>query len=348
MTVSDAWVDFLAGWCSGAVAVLAVQPVDTVLTRWQAGLVLPTAATTVNTAAAATTTATAAAATAAPPTTTRTTTTTTVAVWRHMTTSLTRSFGYTALWRGSSPMIGAVPIQNALLMGGYGIGLQYADNNNDTTNTNNGSNEQQHHRYLAIFVGGCTGGVLQSFLMSPVELVKVSQQCMPQQSLRTATLPILTHFFSSSSRVVWTGLGATLLRDGIPHGVWFVSYEMCKRGMHQAWQKGNNHDNADDDVSSSSSSPVVIPLVSGAVAATTAWAVGYPFDLIKTRIQARASSGTKLGIVGTAHELIQQANGRIMAGLYRGFTLKLVRSVPASMIGFTVYEFVKEQVLASL
>jgi solute carrier family 25 (mitochondrial carnitine/acylcarnitine transporter), member 20/29 len=79
---------------------------------------------------------------------------------------------------------------------------------------------------MAIFIGGCTGGVLQSFLMSPVESVKVSQQCIPGQSLRTASLPVvwnLTHF---SSRA-WTGLGATLLRDGIPHGVWFVSYEMC-------------------------------------------------------------------------------------------------------------------------
>jgi solute carrier family 25 (mitochondrial carnitine/acylcarnitine transporter), member 20/29 len=266
-----------------------------------------------------------------------------------MTRSLTQNFGYTALWRGSSPMIGAVPIQNALLMGGYGLGLQYA----------NKSNSNSNNKYMAIFVGGCSGGVLQSFLMSPVELVKVSQQCImmmprsPQTSpLRNvnSSVPVVAWNLltttahggiPSPSRAAWTtGLGATLLRDGIPHGVWFVSYEWCKVEMQKtaAWQQDS----------------VMVPLLSGAVAATTAWAVGYPADLIKTRIQSRAtvtntsnssSRNVNLGILATARELIHESNGRIVSGLYRGFLLKLVRSVPASMIGFTTYEFVKKQVL---
>lgn len=39
-------------------------------------------------------------------------------------------------------------------------------------------------------------------------------------------------------------------------------------------------------------------------------------------------------------KLVEEANGNIIRGLYRGFMLKLVRAVPASMIGFTTYEFV--------
>jgi solute carrier family 25 (mitochondrial carnitine/acylcarnitine transporter), member 20/29 len=74
-------------------------------------------------------------------------------------------------------------------------------------------------------------------------------------------------------------------------------------------------------------------------------AVGYPFDIIKTRIQARPqrSVACNPGIYGTAMELIAEADGRVMAGLYRGFGLKLVRAVPASMIGFTTYEWVAGQ-----
>ena len=30
MINDEAWVDFIAGWCSGAAAVIACQPVDTV------------------------------------------------------------------------------------------------------------------------------------------------------------------------------------------------------------------------------------------------------------------------------------------------------------------------------
>jgi len=282
MPLSDAWVDFVAGWCSGAAAVLALQPVDTVLTRWQAGLV--------------------AAATTNGPTASGGGT----AFLRNMARSLTESAGTTALWRGSSPMIGAVPIQNALLMGGYGVGQKYSETY-DATN----------HRIAAIFVGGCTGGILQSFLMSPVELVKVSQQCAGK-SFSAASSDVLANIMHSKA---WRGLGATLLRDGVPHGVWFAAYEVCKQQLKE---------NVIDD-------PVIVPLTSGAVAATVAWGVGYPADLIKTRIQAAAPESA-LGIVGTARQIIQESNGRVIAGLYRGFGLKLVRSVPASMIGFTTYE----------
>jgi hypothetical protein len=59
--------------------------------------------------------------------------------------------------------------------------------------------------------------------------------------------------------------------------------------------------------------------------------------LIKTRIQV---SPNPQGIIETAMELRQEPGG-----LYRGFGLKLVRAIPASMIGFTVYEFVKGQMI---
>mmetsp|Transcript_26829 Transcript_26829/g.54171 ORF Transcript_26829/g.54171 Transcript_26829/m.54171 type:complete len:105 (+) Transcript_26829:404-718(+) len=79
---------------------------------------------------------------------------------------------------------------------------------------------------------------------------------------------------------------------------------------------------------------IAIPMLSGALAATVAWLVGYPFDLIKTRIQA----GSGNGIVGTARDLVNESGGQVIRGLYKGFTLKLYRSIPASAIGFLAYE----------
>lgn len=282
MPLSDAWIDFVGGWCSGAAAVLCLQPVDTILTRWQAGLLAPTAGT------------------AELGRSTR--------VW----IQAQQGGAWRALWRGSSPMIGAVPLQNALLMGGYGIGQEYSTKYNP------------EYRRTAIFVGGCTGGILQSFLMSPVELVKVSQQCAGQ-SLSAATKQVALNLYHAAA---WRGLTATLLRDGIPHGVWFVTYDVCKSELDVVW----NQD------------PVAVPLVSGAMAAAVAWGVGYPADVIKTRQQAAVST-TPLGVWATGRVLVAEANGNVLRGLYRGFGLKLVRSVPASMIGFTVYEFVKRNVL---
>ena len=67
--------------------------------------------------------------------------------------------------------------------------------------------------------------------------------------------------------------------------------------------------------------------------------------LFQTRIQAgRATANSVPTILGTAQTLVAEANGNVLQGLYRGFGLKLVRSVPASMIGFTTYELVKETI----
>lgn len=120
-------VDLMAGWASGAAAVVACQPVDTLLTRWQA------------------TPAVAAVGGA------------TTSSMRGMALQFYQTAGVAALWRGASPMIVSVPIQNALLMSGYGFGQRWF-----TTGGVGDSGEDPAVSYSkrlgAIFVGGCTGG----------------------------------------------------------------------------------------------------------------------------------------------------------------------------------------------
>lgn len=279
MTLSETWIDFLAGWASGAVAVLVVQPVDTVLTRAQAQ---PT----VMAAAAAGTGIT-------------------------TTTSLVQQFGVKALWRGSPVMISAVPFQNALLMGGYGVGKEW-----------NLAVAGQEASLLNIGIAGTVGGIAQSFLMSPVEYYKVQQQ-VHFKTAATTTPKFLT------SR----GLTATLWRDGIPHGVWFASYEYAKTELAQTASLSGTSDSMIQSVG--------VPMTAGAIAATVAWAVGYPFDILKTRIQATEASK---GMYEMATEIV--ATDGLM-GLYRGFGLKLLRAVPASMVGFLTYETVADWIRSS-
>ena len=286
------WVDFVAGWCAGAAGVVLVQPVDTLLTRYQAGL-QPN-------------------------------------VWSKTTIAKTSP---QSLYRGAWPMIWTVPLQNMLLMGGYGLGQSYYESQHNATEQHNFA-----QKYTSIFVCGSLGGVTQSFLMSPVELVKIQRQCVPQMaSAGTAAASLTSPTTASASLTVWKvparGLGATLLRDGIPHGVWFVSYQWCKDIMEQQHPERFG--------------PVATSLTSGAVAATIAWAVGYPADLVKTRIQATTTTtGSDQGILETTRQIIRETGS--WRGLYKGFGWKLVRAIPASMVGFGVYEMVKQQVLDCL
>jgi solute carrier family 25 carnitine/acylcarnitine transporter 20/29 len=288
------------------VSVVALQPLDTVLTRWQAQAQVAVAAPPPGIAVARV----GAAANAAGADGLS------LEASLRAARSLASRAGFRALWRGSGPMVGAVPVQNALLMGGYGVGMGWVD-------------PDHPDRMAAIFAGGCAGGVLQSFLMSPVEYAKVRAQIR-----EPGAPPIPARDMAARlSANVRTGLGATLLRDGIPHGVWFVAYEAAKRHLQERQQPP-------PEGGSSFSSSLVPPLGAGAFAAAAAWIVGYPADLIKTRLQ----SGASTGIVLTARTIVREHGWR---GLYRGLGLKLVRAVPASMIGFGTYEFVKAEISAS-
>jgi hypothetical protein len=123
--------DFIAGWVSGAVSIMACQPIDTILTRLQA-----TPATAVLVSG---------------------TTSTTRSDWRLIAMDLYRKAGPAALWRGASPVIVATPLQNALLMGGYGFGSRFFVEQNENVENASLSRSKQ---LSAIFVGGCTGGEL--------------------------------------------------------------------------------------------------------------------------------------------------------------------------------------------
>ena len=208
-SMKEAWVDFTAGWASGAMAVLTCQPIDTVLTRYQAGIMAQ-------------------------------------GVTVEQTRGLVNAFGLQSLWRGSSAMISAVPLQNALLMGGYGMGKQWSEKN------------KQESNLTSVFVGGTCGGIVQSFLMAPVELMKVNQQITVNKTARQAGEELFSGLFLLGTNSSWRGLNATLLRDGIPHGVWFGSYEWCKNIL--------NNENFGDV-----NEKIAVPLISGAVAAIVAW-----------------------------------------------------------------------------
>ena len=157
-------------------------------------------------------------------------------------------------------------------------------------------------------VGGCAGGLAQSFVASPFELAKVRRQLFgpPPYDWRLAT----------------RGLHATFHRDVIPHGVWFLVYDRCKRTY------------GDDGLAT---------MASGAVAAAVAWVVGYPADVLKTRIQGSPRS---MSLTQASRDLLKREPPGVVnavRALYRGLGLKLLRAVPSSAVNFSVYEWTKRR-----
>eukprot|EP00192_Tetraselmis_astigmatica_P014071 CAMPEP_0117659742 /NCGR_PEP_ID=MMETSP0804-20121206/6594_1 /TAXON_ID=1074897 /ORGANISM="Tetraselmis astigmatica, Strain CCMP880" /LENGTH=317 /DNA_ID=CAMNT_0005466419 /DNA_START=24 /DNA_END=977 /DNA_ORIENTATION=- len=302
------WVDVAAGWVSGATSVVLSQPVDTVLTRLQMSPAVIAAAYKSNKASAGPR----------------------AAVAGHdagtsraisLASRILAEGGPGALWRGATPLAMVVPLQNAMLFAGYGVGERWARERSDQRGS--------APSLLPVFVGGFTGGVLQSFVVSPAELLKIRQQAHGGSVTRSATALRA----DLGTPLLWRGLGATLLRDGMPHGVWFMAYEWSKQMLTPS-SAGRL-----EAGSKEASNNILVPLAAGAFAATAAWGVGYPFDTIKTRIQASAAAGQRpLGVLDTAAVMIRETGGDVRRALYRGLSLKLLRALPTSMIGFLVYE----------
>ena len=283
--MNDAVADALAGWLAGGAAAVCAQPCDTVLTRMQAGADAGAAG----------------------------------GRWgggaRAQVSAVVARGGVGALWRGVSAMCAVVPMQNAALFAGYGAGERVA-----RAIGGRGTEASTATTGLAyVFVGGTVGGLAQSFVVSPFELIKVAQQQSVERSGYEAATRVARKV--GSFGLLTKGLGATFLRDGLPHGVWFVAYEWAKTN----WIASFNTEGEKTPSPAGS-------MTCGAFAGSVAWAVGYPFDTVKTRVQASAVRGETLTVREATSALVAER------ALYRGFGLKLLRTIPTSAISFLVYE----------
>lgn len=129
----------------------------------------------------------------------------------------------------------------------------------------------------------------QSFIMSPVELVKVRLQLAEGAALSAVGAGASGSgggAFALASGVVRSfglsgllskGLGATMGRDVLPHGVWFATYEWCKQGFSRR-EGVKTLDNGTLNVGAQ--------LASGGIAATAAWLVGESSSLRSPRISS--------------------------------------------------------------
>lgn len=214
----------------------------------------------------------------------------------HCIRNIVNKEGATALYRGmSSPLVGVAAI-NAVTFGVHG--------NVSRSLANPDSMKSQ-------VIAGLTAGLAQSFLNSPMELVKTRMQVPDGGTLRPMET-IRKIYKKGGARGFSRGLGMTIARDVPGCGVYFISYEMLVRGR-------------EDNV------PVLF--VAGGIAGMLSWAVTYPQDVIKSRMQADANGKYK----GAVHCLKASlaAEGGIV--LWRGLGSALIRAFPVNAVTFGVY-----------
>ncbi|XP_055598843.1 mitochondrial basic amino acids transporter [Uranotaenia lowii] len=217
--------------------------------------------------------------------------------------------GLRGFYRGmSSPMAGVAAV-NAIVFGVYG---------NVQRRTSDPDSMYSH------FLAGTAAGLAQSFICSPMELVKTRMQLqenLPKNATKFAgPLQCTKHIWRSEGfRGVFRGLGITAARDMPGFSSYFVSYEMMVR-------------------MSPNPSPFYI-LMAGGLAGTISWLFTFPIDVLKSRLQADGMSGQQQyqGVVDCFKKSYAQEG---ISFLSRGLASTLLRAFPMNAVCFLVVSYV--------
>jgi solute carrier family 25 protein 38 len=245
------------------------------------------------------------------------------------------------LWRGTLP---------SALRTGFGSALYFTSLNalrqsvaqrgpaialDDKNNDNNAAAAGKSYSSSALpklshtanLTTGAIARVAAGFVMMPVTVLKVRYESdyYAYRSLLGAGRDIVR---TEGVGGLFTGFGATAVRDAPYAGLYVVFYEHLKRNL--AGIVGNSRS------SSSSSSPVSsssINFASGALAAGLATAITNPFDAVKTRLQLRPE---KYRNMVRAVRLMVSEDG--VRSLFSGLGLRMARKAISSALAWSVYE----------
>jgi len=219
-----------------------------------------------------------------------------------------------------SPLLG-VSAQNALIFGVQRTLLKYADNS-----------------LASEFYAGVVTGALLSFVSSPVEFTKIQMQMQNTGTTSkvkdsfTGPFHVLNHFYKREGiKGTMRGFNITLLRDTPSYGVYFYLYAYVLETLRPVGQSKN-------DIS------IVNSLVAGGICGCTSWAMIYPIDVVKSRIQ---SEGFKPH--GKYHSSADVFRECYRDGGYKTFTrglgVTLVRAFPVNAAVFCVVDLIEKTML---
>ncbi|KAK2742691.1 hypothetical protein FQN57_005146 [Myotisia sp. PD_48] len=180
---------------------------------------------------------------------------------------------------------------------------------------------------------GAIARVSAGFLMMPVTVLKVRYESdyYAYRSLWSAAKDIVR---SEGFRGLFSGFGATAVRDAPYAGLYVVFYEQSKRSLATLLNSDPSQaTNTAVAVPHSAPSTAYINFVSGALAAGLATTLTNPFDVVKTRVQLMPS---KYRNMWRATRLLLQEDG--VRSLFGGLGLRMGRKALSSALAWTVYE----------
>lgn len=241
----------------------------------------------------------------------------------------------TSLFRGMGAPLATATGINAIVFGSYGFSSRLYDVYLPPPATDDAITN--HDPWQKSLTCGAFAGAVQCFVIGPTEHIKCRLQI---QSSTTTTstryqgpLHAVRHILQHHGVTrLFQGFSSTALREIPAFGVYFASYDALK-------------DLAVAHLGTSSS--WLASAWAGGCAGSLTWAMVYPVDVIKTRIQTAPldTAWAELGLWRVGRDLVRHHGG--VQCLFRGLGVTLVRAFPVNGTIFPVYECVLQHMVES-
>jgi solute carrier family 25 2-oxodicarboxylate transporter 21 len=175
---------------------------------------------------------------------------------------------------------------------------------------------------------GCSAGATESIVVVPFELVKIRLQDKAQAHLYKGPMDVVRKIIAKDGLLgMYAGLESTFWRHVLWNGGYFGCIFQVRALMPKAESKGQELRNN---------------FISGSIGGFVGTAINTPADVFKSRIQNTTfEKGQKKP--WTFPGIYQIAKTEGIAGLYKGFTPKVLRLAPGGGVLLLVVEVVLEQ-----
>ena len=181
--------------------------------------------------------------------------------------------------------------------------------------------------FWKLVLSGAGSGFASTCVLTPVELIK----CRLQAQIKSSGSENYKGPIDCIARTVqeegvtglWKGNLSTLAREVPGNMAWFGVYEAGMRSVQRA-----RGDERKKDV------PLYWSALSGSAAGVAYWAVPFPADTVKSKIQT--DSRFQNASFSSVFKTIVKEEG--LAGLYRGCAITCIRAIPSHALVFYFYE----------
>lgn len=195
-------------------------------------------------------------------------------------------------------------------------------------------NFKNDYHFGTIFVSGFIAGFVNSFLVSPVELIR-TRQIINHTSISLEVDRIIRR---DGFQSLWRALPSTILRDSIGVGIYLTTFEFSKSLLANQNLDRNNCSNAQR-------------FLAGSLSGLAFWIWALPIDTVKSNIEVSSfreggshyCKSTKSNIAASTWQTTKRliADGGFRA-LFHSWPVAFGRGIPSAAVTLTSYDYFYE------